>query len=94
MSGRRKKILKLGGRLDSAAAAQLKQNLVARRGTDLTVDASGVSSLGAMSAQVLLAAMQAWRQDGRTLNIGNASAPFSESLRLMGMTADLRTAKD
>lgn len=94
MSGRRKKTLKLNGRLDSAAAARLKQDLVARHGADLTVDAGGVASIGAMSAQVLLAAAQAWRQDGRSLKIGNASAPFSEGLRLMGMTADLRAVKD
>ena len=94
MSGRRKKTLKLNGRLDSAAAAQLRQDLIARRGADLAVDAGGVASLGAMSAQVLLAAAQAWRQDGRALTIATASASFSESLRLLGMTADLRAVKD
>lgn len=94
MSGRRKKTLKLNGRLDSAAATQLRNDLIARRGVDLNVDAEGVVSLGAMSAQVLLAAAQAWRQDGRSLAIGNASAPFSESLKLMGIGADLLAVKD
>ncbi len=71
--------LSLGGAADLAAA------LAARRGNDLTLDASAVEHLSAPAAQVLLAARRAWDGDGKSLAIADPSDPFRTCLDLLGL---------
>lgn len=72
--------------LDLRAASALKAALAARRGADLTLNASDVGRLGGLCLQVLLAADAAWRSDGHLLKIASPSEAFSEGARLMAAT--------
>lgn len=70
--------------LDLTAAAPLKAQLLAARGSPLSLDASGVRRLGAQCLQVLLAAEAAWSGDGLEWRIVDPSPEFAEAARLMG----------
>ena len=78
-------VLMLDDVLDLRAAAPFKAALMARRGADLRVDASGVLHLGAQCAQLLLAAAAAWAEDGLTFTVQAASEPFEQGTRLLGI---------
>ena len=71
--------------LDLQAAAPLREALLARRGADLQVDASGVRRLGGLCLQVLLAADGAWSSDGRRLAFLNPAPAFVDALDLCGV---------
>ncbi len=76
--------LALGEVLDLKAAAPLAAALLARRGTDLEVDASEVRRLGGLCLQVLLSAASTWEADGATLTILNPAGAFEEGLDRLG----------
>ena len=75
--------MKLAKVLDYAAAAPLKAELAAARGTPVALDASEVDRMGALCLQVLLAAGKAWREDGHDFQIADPSLPFLDAVRLM-----------
>lgn len=77
--------LTLDAALDLNAAGRLRAALLALRGADLALDASGVNHLGAQCAQVLASAAATWSADGAALTIPVASEPFAHSLRLLGL---------
>lgn len=85
--------MKLSKVLDYAAAAPLKADLAAARGSALAIDASDVERMGALCLQVLLSASRTWREDGNVLTIADPSAPFQDALRLMA-AADLAPQGD
>ncbi|WP_312597550.1 STAS domain-containing protein [Brevundimonas sp.] len=70
--------------LDLKAAAPLKAELVARRGQDLVLDASGVQRLGGLCLQVLLSAARTWAADGVNLRLGSVSQPLGEQWAAFG----------
>ncbi len=70
--------------LDLTAAAPLKAQLLAARGSSLLLDASSVRRLGAQCVQVLLAGRAAWSGDGLEWRIASPSPEFAEAARLMG----------
>ena len=76
--------LVLASCLDMTAAAPLKAQLLAARGTPLLLDASSVRRLGAQCVQVLLAARAAWSGEGLEWRIEDPSPEFAEAARLMG----------
>jgi chemotaxis protein CheX len=87
----------LADSLDMTAAAPLKAQLLAARGTSLTLDASAVRRSGAQCLQVLLAARAAWRADSLDWRIATASEEFADAARLMGcpdLVADALTPSD
>jgi chemotaxis protein CheX len=73
--------------LDLRAAAALKENLLAVRGEDVTLDASDVQRLGGQCLQVLLSAKRTWDADGRIFTISPQSELFAASLKLFGAEA-------
>ncbi|MBY0565071.1 MAG: STAS domain-containing protein [Hyphomonadaceae bacterium] len=75
--------MKLAPTLDLAAAAPLRQALLAARGQPLRIDASDVERLGALCLQVLLSAKLTWAQDGCAFSIAEPSGAFMEAARLM-----------
>ena len=78
------------------AARPLAEAIASLRGTDLTLDASKVRNLGAQCAQILVAAVKAWRVDGRSLRIVEATPSFNEGAHLLGLGtffSDLETAQ-
>jgi chemotaxis protein CheX len=70
--------------LDLTAAAPLKAQLLAARGTPLSLDASAVRRIGAQCLQVLLAARATWSQDGHLIEVVSPSPEFAETVALMG----------
>ena len=73
--------------LDLNAAEPLKAELLARRGADLAVDASGVERLGGLCLQVLLSAIRTWRADGVNLAFSAMSDNFADQWAAFGAPA-------
>ena len=80
--------LRLGDVLALNAAVVLHADIVGRRGEDLVVDAADVSRLGGQCLQILLAAVRAWRADGKRLTFANPSPAFIQALELFGVASD------
>ncbi len=70
--------------LDLPAASPLAADLLARRGQDVTFDASNVRRLGGQCLQVLLAARATWQADGQNFRIVTVSSEFAEGSALLG----------
>ena len=70
--------------LDLPAAGPLAASLIARRSTDVALDASAPQRLGAQCLQVLLAAQAAWAEDGHNFRIFGASSELAEAAMLLG----------
>lgn len=75
-------------RLTTSTAKDLAAALRDARGQDLTVDASGVTSLGALAVQVLLSAQQTWDEDGFAFRVCPQSTAFAEAARSAGLEQD------
>ncbi|MBA4491837.1 lipid asymmetry maintenance protein MlaB [Paracoccus sp. S1E-3] len=76
--------LTLPARLDLTAAKPLASDIAALAG-DVELDASGVTHLGGLSLQVLLAAAQSCRAAGRSFAIVAPSTDFDAALTLFGV---------
>lgn len=76
--------LSLAPVLDLKAATPLAEALLALRGRTLAIDASSVERLGAQCLQVLLSARNTWAEDGVGFGVTDPSAPFIETLALLG----------
>lgn len=76
--------LKLPHTLDLTAAAELRDDLTARRGAPLEIDASAVRRCGALCLQVLVAAKRDWDGAGQAFRFAARSDEFDEAIRLMG----------
>ena len=73
--------------LDLRAAASLKAELLTRRGSPLTVDATGVERLGGLALQVLLSATKTWAADGQSLTVSPVSEAFADQCQAFGAAA-------
>ena len=76
--------LKLRPVLDLTAAAPLKAELGALRGTPVKVDATDVDRVGALCLQVLMSAHSTWTSDGVPFSLGGTSTGFEEGLQTLG----------
>jgi chemotaxis protein CheX len=79
-------IVALPETLDSSSAAGIKEQLLANRGSPVVVDAGQVRRTGMQAVQVLLAAAQTWRSDGKSYVVANAADEFLETLTLVGLS--------
>ena len=70
--------------LDLTAAAPLAGALLAARGAPVSLNASGVTRLGAQCLQVLLASRQTWSIDGQPWEVVDPSPEFADAAALMG----------
>ena len=77
-------MLKLDSRLDLRAAGALAQSMLAARGADLVLDASGVEQIGALAVQAIRSAARTWADDGHDLRFENASTELVDQLDLLG----------
>lgn len=80
--------LTLPENLDSAAAAAVKDMLMARRGTALVVDASQVRRAGMQSLQVLVSAARTWQADGKSYSLTNSSSELLDTVALIGLSRE------
>ncbi len=78
--------LELPARLDLLAADELAEALEHLRDTPLEVIASGVTHVGALCLQVLLAARLQWARDGVTFRIIDGSDAFASGLARLGLS--------
>ena len=76
----------LPGRLDLSTAGELAAALRGHEGSDLTLEAGGVTHLGTPGVQVLLAARRSWREAGRALSIADADPGLEEQLGQLGLS--------
>ena len=82
--------VKLGANLDLTMATDLARTLLAARGSELTIDASDVTHLGAQCGQILVSAKTTWKADLQTLRIVDGSEAFIEGARLLGLKSALQ----
>lgn len=80
------KHLILKERLDSAAASELRGDIAAAEGGDVTLDASGVVFLGGLCLELLMCARQVWDAAGHGFAIQSPSDAFVENLSRFGLT--------
>ncbi len=85
---RMKSKFRLPTRLDQQGADQLAAELSARRGQSVGLDAGDVVYVGALAAQLLVAACRQWRDDDKLFNIEHASVSFAEGIALLGIKGD------
>jgi chemotaxis protein CheX len=52
--------MRLAPAIDLAKIGAVRHDLIERRGSDLTIDASAVEKIGGQGIQILLAAQSAW----------------------------------
>ena len=88
--------LTLPQNLDLVAAGVLRQDILARRGKALAIDASNVQRFGGLCLQVLIAAKREWDASGHAFQVSARSRDFDECARLMGAGAlfDLKTTAE
>ncbi len=79
-------VLTLPGVMDLRAAAPLKTDIDAHKGAPLDLDASQVERLGALCAQILIAAAAAWRSGDLSFRVLNASDAFRDDVARIGAT--------
>ncbi|MEL6517318.1 MAG: STAS domain-containing protein [Pseudomonadota bacterium] len=78
--------LMLGAKLDLRASTELVDQIGARRGHDLVVNASGVEHLGAHALQTLMTAAKTWAADGHSLRVTPLSDAMAGHLATFGLT--------
>ncbi len=88
------KTLNLSAVLDLNEAATLRDKLLSLRGNDLAIDASAVERVGALSAQVLMAAAKTWDQDKFAFTFNKASDAFQKTMQLIGVDIHHLLAKE
>ncbi|HVX35188.1 MAG TPA: STAS domain-containing protein [Hyphomicrobium sp.] len=71
--------------LDSSAAIEIKEMLLAQLGNSIVVDASQVRRVGVQSLQVLVAAARTWQRNGHGYRLENPSSEFLETIALVGL---------
>jgi chemotaxis protein CheX len=77
--------LRLPEVLDMTCAGPLTESLLALRGAELVIDASGVQRVGAQCAQVLMAAIATWQADNLVLDLTDPSSEFHDAFSLLGI---------
>jgi chemotaxis protein CheX len=80
--------LQLAEILDRAAAAPLLADLMARRGQEIVIDASGVRRIGGQCLQILMSAAATWSQDAVTFAVTSASPEFVAGVRQFGVDSE------
>jgi chemotaxis protein CheX len=75
-------------RMDLAAAPALHAELLARAGADVTVEMSGVTQIGALCAQMLIAGARAARDGGHALTLSGVNDRVLGQMAAMGLTPE------
>jgi chemotaxis protein CheX len=77
--------MRLAPVLDLNEATPLLQEMLEKRGGDLTLDGSDVQRLGVHCLQILLAAQHAWAAAGHRLQIENGSDNLLLAFEILGV---------
>lgn len=74
--------------LDSSWAGNLKDLLLAHRGTPIVVDAGQVRRTGMQAVQILISAAQTWKADGQNYVVTNPTQEFLDTIALAGLSRE------
>lgn len=74
--------------LDSSWAGNLKDMLLAHRGTPIVVDAGQVRRTGMQAVQILISAAQTWKADGQNYVVTNPTQEFLDTIALAGLSRE------
>jgi anti-anti-sigma regulatory factor len=80
--------LRLPQKLDRKAAITLVDDLRARRGGDLGLDASETRHFGTLAVQTVVSAARTWAAEGHRLTIHSVSDACVDQLSLLGFTPE------
>lgn len=80
--------LRLPAKLDQKAAIALVDDLRARRGADLGLNAADTVHFGTLAVQAVLSAARTWSEEGHKLSIFNVSDACVDQLSLLGFTPE------
>lgn len=83
--------LALDPKLDLRAASPLRDEILAKAGADLVLDAGEVRQIGALALQVIRSAAKSWAETGHSLSLANASTDLADQLALLGFTPETVT---
>ena len=88
------KTLSLAKTLDLNEATALHGKLLALKGNDIAIDASGVERAGALSIQVLMSAAKTWEEDKLGFTFSKVSDALATTMQLIGVNHDHLLAKE
>src|ERR1700712_467367 len=88
------KKLGLAAVLDLNEASTLRGKLVALRGHNVVLDASGVERAGTLCIQVIMAAAKTWEEDKLSFTFSKVSDAFQKTMQLIGVNIDHLLAKE
>jgi chemotaxis protein CheX len=77
--------LKLGARLDTAAAQKLRDTLLRKRDSSLCLDLGDVRWIGTACAELLISASNTWTANAHELTFINCTAEFEEGMQTLGL---------
>ena len=80
--------------LDLKAAQSLATRLLAARGKNVTLDASGVTHLGAQCLQILFSAAATWRADDAMFTLHDPSGSFADHVASLGDRFEPQSLKE
>ncbi|MEM6388047.1 MAG: STAS domain-containing protein [Pseudomonadota bacterium] len=78
----------LSPKLDTAATAELRKNLLSAKDEDLVLDASSVEMIGGACLELLLSAGVLWKKAGHSITLENPSDQMADDLGRFGLTPD------
>jgi len=82
------KQVSLAPKLDTAATASLRDELLSHVDEDLVLDGSKVEQLGGMSLELLMSVGALWRQAGKSVKLEEPSPQLLDDLNRYGLTPD------
>ncbi|MDM9626370.1 STAS domain-containing protein [Rhizobium sp. S152] len=88
------KTLSLAAVLDLNEASALRDKLMSMRGSAISIDASAVERVGALSAQVLMAGAKTWDHDKLAFTFTKVSDAFQKTMQLIGVDIHHLLAKE
>lgn len=88
------KTLSLDNVLDLNAAGSLHSKLMALRGSNLAIDATGVERVGTLCIQVLMSAAKTWEEEKKSLTFSGMSDALMKTMQLSGVNYDHMLAKE
>ncbi len=78
----------LAPKLDTAAAAELRNSLVDAQGDDIVLDGSAVEMIGALCIETLMSVAAIWSASGRSVTIEAASPQMIDDLSRLGLSTE------
>jgi chemotaxis protein CheX len=94
MARKGEKSISLAAVLDLNEASTLRTRLLALRGSNVVIDASGVERVGALCVQVIMAAAKTWNEDKLSFTFSKVSDAFQKTMQLIGVDIDHLLAKE